>query len=65
MNRFTGVLLALGIAFIAGWLMGADFPPPHTKDVAIGGAFWLFLAVAGIVLGLIFAPRGGRDRYRR
>lgn len=62
MNRYTGVLLAMVVAFVAGWLMGADFPPPHTKDIHLGGAAWLFLGVGALVMGLMFAPR---DRYRR
>lgn len=62
MGRVYGMLFALVAAFVAGWLMGADVPPPHTKDISIGGAFWLFLAVGGMATGLIFSASASRDR---
>jgi hypothetical protein len=60
MGRVYGMMLALLAAFVAGWLMGADFPPPHTKDISIGGAFWLFLAAGGLVTGVMFSASGKR-----
>lgn len=53
-------MLVFLAAFLAGWLMGADFPPPHTKDVSIGGAFWLFLAGGGMVAGMAMSAGGNR-----
>lgn len=60
MTRAIGFLIVFLAAFLAGWLMGADFPPPHVKDIRIGGAFWLFLAGGGMVAGM--AMSAGRDR---
>lgn len=54
------MLFALLLAFLTGWLMGADFPPPHTKDISFNGAAWLVIGAVSVAMGLMFSASGKR-----
>ena len=51
------MFVALTIVFMAGWLFGADYPPPHTKDISAAG--WMVAAVGAVMMAAMVASAGG------
>ena len=57
MNRFTIMLLALGLAFVSGWLFSNEVPAPSFDNVAL--AMWI--ACGGVaVISALMVSAGGR-----
>lgn len=46
MNRFTVMIIALGLAFASGWMFANEVRPPMYDDVGL--AMWI--AVGGVAL---------------
>lgn len=65
MTRLHWMTVALILAFLTGWLAGTDFPPPHVKDIRVGGAFWLFLGLIAGIIGIVASSGNGRNRRSR
>lgn len=59
MGRFGMVLMALLMVFCAGWLAGADYPPPHVRDIS--AAAWLVAFLVSIIMAAM-ATSGGQHR---
>lgn len=59
MGRFGLILMALLLVFCAGWLAGADFPPPHVRDIS--AAAWAVGAMVAVVMAAM-ATSGGQRR---
>lgn len=54
MNRFSIFILALGLAFVAGWLFGNEMRPPRYEDLSMG--VWLVLG-GGAVMSAALASK--------
>ncbi len=59
MGKFGVMLMALLLVFLAGWLAGADFPPPHVRDIS--AAAWAVGAMVAVVMAAMVTS-GGRSR---
>jgi hypothetical protein len=47
-NKFTMMLVALGIVFVSGWLFGNQIAPPRIQDIS--AAVWVVCAMAAVML---------------
>lgn len=58
MNRFTTILIAFAVVFVAGWLFGHDYPPPDVADMR--AATW----IVGVMVAIVMAGMvtGGTQR---
>ncbi len=57
MNRFTIMLLALGLAFFSGWLFANEIMPPTLDNASL--AMWMLTGVVSLV-GAMMVSAGGR-----
>jgi hypothetical protein len=55
MTRFTVILLALCLSFLAGWLFANEVRPPLLQDVGL--AMWIAVGGTGLLSAMIAAGR--------
>ena len=56
MNRFTVMLLALGLAFFSGWLFANEIMPPTLDNASL--AMWMLTGVVSLVGAMMVSARG-------
>ena len=57
MNRFTIMLLALGLAFFSGWLFANEVMPPTLDNASL--AMWIACGGVAVISALMLSA-GGR-----
>lgn len=56
MNRFTVMLMALGLAFLSGWLFSNEVPAPSFDNVAL--AMWIACGGVALISAMMVSARG-------
>jgi hypothetical protein len=56
MNRFTVMLMALGLAFFSGWLFANEIAPPSLDNASL--AMWALTGVVSLVGAAMVSARG-------
>lgn len=57
MNRFTIMVIALGVAFLSGWLFANEVQPPTVQD--LGFAMW-FVGIGVAFMAAMMASSTAR-----
>lgn len=52
-NRFTIMLVALGVAFFSGWLFANEVAPPRMEDLSF--AMWIIAGAVALLSAAIVA----------
>lgn len=52
-NKFTIIIVALGVAFVSGWLFANEVAPPRMEDLSF--AMWIIAGVVSLLSAAMVA----------
>lgn len=54
-NKFTIIIVALGVAFVSGWLFANEVAPPRMEDLSF--AMWIIAGVVSLLSAAMVVTR--------